>query len=576
MSRYFRMSLALLILLAAVPCGAALVRPYPGYGNFPMTVDVAYRWDEDGSLDLDVMVELRSGHLMFVRPVPGLPFQADLDVIVKLEGIDGQVYELTRHQEVHELTLERATSTRRANTFVYTLEDVSSPSGELSVYVTDRHQERRGPRGWREHAQAFSEMSCYWVAPRAPAEFDGFSLGDPFFMIDYSDVDLFGRRILRKRDETYRDIHDHLHLARQYGLRQRYLQFACEVRPPETDREAILDHEGLLMQIVHRELRFSLEDTLQFTESEKTRLTLGEPVIVFHEVDVEHLPPGTFLLSCASLDGKGRPWVAEFDVVWSLGVPRRRGDEELALAKLLFPPEEVSVFQAGDAVRRRDMMDAFWAPLDPEPDTPQNEAWIEFQERVGYVRQHLGGFGLDGSMDPRAEIYLELGTPARIAFEKDASNEADRIGPEQRNWNDFFGFIDTRVGLSSIPAGGKSVAVRMTDGAVAFGVSASQQDLYFSGGSGGQPTSGKFPGSMVGPLVGTSHELFIRNSRGNNAEGEPVTETWFYPHCGFPLFENAWSDSVPRGFRFGYEADAAGYELRKAWELEPDVFGVPE
>lgn len=577
-SSRIRFCLPILILLVAGAAAAALVRPYPGYGNFPMIVDVAYRWRDDGALDLDVMVEVRSGHLMFTRPTSDLPFQADLDVFVRLDGVNGAVHELTRHQEIHELTLERATSTERVNTFTYTLEDVSSPSGDLSVRVVDRHQERRGPRGWREHPRAFSEMACYWVAPSPPSEYAGFSLGDPLFLRDYQEVDLFGRRTLRGIDDIRAALRDYLHLARQYGLRQRFLQFACEVHPPATGRAAILDHAGLRVQILHRELRFSIQDTLRFDDAQKTRLGLGEPVIVFDEIDVESLPPGSYLLSCAPLDGQGRPWVVEFDVVWSLGVPRRRGDEELALARLLLSPEEAALFRDGDALLRQDMMDAFWAPLDPEPDTPQNEAWIEFQQRVAYVRQHLGGFGLDGSMDPRAELYLKLGTPSRIVFEEDASNEGLRLGPDQTNWTDFQGFMDTRSGLDAVAAGASSPAVRATKGAVAFGSSAESQTLYspMSLARSRAPTSGKFPGSMVGPLMGTSMSHLATHSRGNSAGGEPVSETWAYAHGGFPLFACAEADSTPRGFLFGYDPDKAGYELRRQWVLPPEASGADQ
>ncbi len=577
MRTLLRVCLLLAILMTAHPAVSALVRPYPGYGNFPIAVDVAYRWRDDGALDVDVMIEVRSGHLLFVRPTKDLPFQADLDVFIRLEGLDGAVYELTRHQVIREQTVERAASTERVNTFAYTLENVTSPSGDLSVKVVDRHQERRGARGWRENPRAFSEMGCYWVAPRPPAEYGGFSLGDPYFLRDYSEVDLFGRRILHRIEDVYDALHDHLHLARQYGLRQRMLQFACEVHPPAEGRAAILEHEGLRVQVIHRELRFSTEDTLRFDQAQQTRLGLGEPVVVFHQLDVESLPPGAYLLSCAPLDGQGRPWLAEFDVVWSLGVPRRRGDEELALARLLFDPEQVTSFRQGDALLRQDMMDAFWDPLDPAPDTPQNEAWIEFQQRVGYVRQHLGGFGLEGSMDPRAEVYLRLGTPSRIAFETDTSNEAERLGPDQTEWTDFQGFVDTRRDLGAVGGGAPSPSVNATKGSVAFGTSTEAAGLAASAyAARGAPTSGKFPGSMLGPLVGTSMSHLATHSRPNTPGGEPVTETWFYAHGGFPLFAHAWSDSAPRGFQFAFTPRTGEYELRKQWTLEPEVFGVRE
>ncbi len=563
--------MTVLCLMMVASAGAALVRPYPGYGNFPMTVDVAYRWHDDGRLDLEVMIEVRSGHILFIRPTRDLPFQADLDVSVRLEGVDGAVYEIEHHQIIREMTLERAVSLERANNFTLILRDVKSPSGELGVRVSDRHQERRGPRAWREHPRAFSEMFCYWVAPSPPADFEGFSLGDPLFLRDYKDVDLFGRRVLRNIDDVHTVLLNHIHLARQYGLRQQYLQFACEVYPPDRERAAILNHDGLLVQIISRELRFAAYDTIHFDDAQKTRLGLGDPVVVFHEFDVESLPPGAYLLSCAPLDGQGRPWVTEFDVVWSMGVPRRRGDEELALARLLLDPEQVADFKGADPVRRQDMLDAFWAPLDPEPDTPQNEGWIEFQERVGYVRQHLGGFGLDGSMDPRAEVYLRLGTPSRIAFEKDVSNEALRTDPDQEEWTDFRGFVDTHRDSKTLVAGGTSPSVKAVEGATAFGSGVREMTDSASAGRYGGRGSGRFPGSLVGPQVASGLHRLAMYSKGNSPEREPVSETWSYAHGGFPLFTHAWSDTTPRGFLFGFSSDKGGYEMRRQWELAPGL-----
>ncbi|MBC8426527.1 GWxTD domain-containing protein [bacterium] len=547
------LALALILVpLLTGEAGAALVRPYPGYGNFPIIVDVGYRWRDDGSLDLEVMVEVRSGHLLFVRPTRDLPFQADLDVSIRLEGRDGSLYELDEHAVIRERTLEAATSLERVHNLVFLLENVAAPAGDLSVRVVDRHQERSGYRGFRDSPHAFSEMHCWWVAPQPPADFAGFSLGDPLFLRGYREMDLFGRRILRDLDQARAAMLEHLHLGRLYGLRQRYLQFACEIHPPDEDRAAVLDHDGLLVQIVSRELRFSMADTISLADTQRTNLGVGRTVMIFHQIDVQSLPPGAYLLSCASLDGKGRPWVTEFDVVWSMGVPRRRGDEELAVARLLLPPEEVALFKGADPVRRAEMLDAFWAPLDPAAETPQNEAWIEFQERVGYVRQHLGGFGLDGSLDPRAEVYLRMGTPSRVVFEKDPSNESLRTDPHQDTWTDFRAFVDSYQSSSTISVGGVSPGMAMAK--------TTTRDVSVKAPGYGQ-TTGRFPGSRVDALIGMYQHRLARHSKANTFVEEPVAETWFYGHGGFPLFPHAWSDDVPRGFRFAYLPDEGSYRL---------------
>ncbi len=557
--------LALALFTAVLPAGpadAALVRPYPGYGNFPIVVDVAYRWRDGGALDLEVLVEVRSGHLLFVRAMRELPFQADLDVSIRLEGREGSLYELEEHVVIREKTLEAATSRERVHNLTFLLENVAAPAGDLGVRVVDRHQERSGYRGFRERPNAFSEMHCWWVAPQPPADFEGFSLGDPLFLRGYSEVDVFGRRTLRDPDRARAAMLEDLHLGRLYGLKQRHLQFACEIYPPDENRADVLGHDGVLVQVVSRELRFATADTISLTDTQRISLGVGRPVMLFHEIDVESLPPGAYLLSCAPLDGKGRPWVTEFDVVWSMGVPRRRGDEELAVARLVLPPEEVAMFEGADSVRRAEMLDAFWAPLDPAPDTPQNEAWIEFQERVGYVRQHLGGFGLDGALDPRAEVYLRLGTPSRVVFEKDPSNESLRTDPNQDTWTDFRAFLDSYQSSSTISVGGVSPSMSMAK--------STSRDVSVQAPGFGQ-TTGRFPGSRVDVLIGMYQHRLARHSKANTFAEEPVAETWFYGHGGFPLFPHAWSDGAARGFQFVFLPDEGRYELLKVGAVPADV-----
>jgi len=214
----------------------------------------------------------------------------------------------------------------------------------------------------------------------------------------------------------------------------------------------------------------------------------------------------------------------------------------------------VAAFKGADPVRRAEMLDAFWAPLDPAPDTPQNEAWIEFQERVGYVRQHLGGFGLEGSLDPRAEVYLRMGTPSRVVFEKDPSNESLRTDPHQDTWTDFRAFVDSYQSSSTISVGGVSPSMAMAK--------TTTRDVSVKSPGFGQ-TTGRFPGSRCDALIGMYQHRLAQHSKANTFVEEPVAETWYYGHGGFPLFPHAWSDDEPRGFQFVYLPDESRYRLLK-------------
>ena len=55
----------------------------------------------------------------------------------------------------------------------------------------------------------------------------------------------------------------------------------------------------------------------------------------------------------------------------------------------------------------------FWARRDPSPDTPRNEALIEFFRRVRYADQHFQGMG-PGWRSDMGRIYIKYGPPDQI------------------------------------------------------------------------------------------------------------------------------------------------------------------
>jgi GWxTD domain-containing protein len=217
-------------------------------------------------------------------------------------------------------------------------------------------------------------------------------------------------------------------------------------------------------------------------------------------------------------------------------------------------------------VGRLDILDDFWAPLDPTPDTPRNEAWIEFQERVAYVRQHLGGFGPEGELDPRAEVYLTLGTPPRIVFERDPSNESLRDDPDRDAYHDFALFLDSYLDGSRLVSGAPDVGGAPSSPAAGARAKFNRADTRVAGPGRNQET-GRFPGSHVFPLEGWYEPRLAGHSRANAFRPEPVAELWIYEHGGFPLFGSAWSDSARRTFHFAYDPRRGRYELREVREV---------
>ncbi|MHB8054519.1 MAG: GWxTD domain-containing protein [Candidatus Aminicenantales bacterium] len=81
--------------------------------------------------------------------------------------------------------------------------------------------------------------------------------------------------------------------------------------------------------------------------------------------------------------------------------------------RLIMSSAEVDIFRhLPDVVSRREFIEDFWAKRDPDPETPENEFYDEFQRRVEYCNRRFieGRKGIDTD---RGRIYLQLGHPEK-------------------------------------------------------------------------------------------------------------------------------------------------------------------
>lgn len=138
----------------------------------------------------------------------------------------------------------------------------------------------------------------------------------------------------------------------------------------------------------------------------------GEPVVV-GPLDAE-LFVGNYGFEVELAEDRSR-WHAgrSFEVEES-GPPRGREFERML--------EPLSYIASSDEIARlRDLPDEqqtrgweeFWRRRDPTPDTPRNEAMIEFFRRVRHAEQHFQGFG-PGWRSDMGRIYIKLGPPEQI------------------------------------------------------------------------------------------------------------------------------------------------------------------
>ena len=92
-------------------------------------------------------------------------------------------------------------------------------------------------------------------------------------------------------------------------------------------------------------------------------------------------------------------------------------DDELRQMDRLKTPEEKLTFWS-----------AFWKARDPSPDTPQNEARDEFNERVTYANQHFTA-GTQGWKTDMGRIYIKYGQPDEVV-----RNPFRFEGPPEEIW----------------------------------------------------------------------------------------------------------------------------------------------
>lgn len=162
--------------------------------------------------------------------------------------------------------------------------------------------------------------------------------------------------------------------------------------------------------------RYRILDETGAPALEGTRsLTLGRsgaPVVL--RPDSSALFIGGYTFEVGLVEGKSRWQVDRTFEVEESGPPRGRDFERLL--------EPLALLVSGDAIdslralppeRQAAGWEAFWRRRDPNPDTPRNEALLEFLRRVRYVDRHYHDAG-PGWRSDRGRVYILHGAPDQI------------------------------------------------------------------------------------------------------------------------------------------------------------------
>jgi GWxTD domain-containing protein len=135
----------------------------------------------------------------------------------------------------------------------------------------------------------------------------------------------------------------------------------------------------------------------------------AEPVVM--KPSSTSLFVGSYVLEVSLVEGKSKWRVERSFQVEESGPPRGK-DFERMLEPLSYiaTPDEIKKLQGLPPEKQAEAWDAFWKPRDPTPDTPKNEAMLEFIRRVSYAERHFQGYG-PGWRSDMGRIYIKLGPP---------------------------------------------------------------------------------------------------------------------------------------------------------------------
>jgi len=528
----------LLLLLPAVllpGSAAAIVHSLDGGGNFHSSVDVVNRWVTEDRLDVLVLIEVTNADLKFEQEDGGLVGRVRVEV--ELISPDGIVMARKRPVRTLPLPPDEAGSPTLHQVFGVVLEDVPFRSGRIQARIYDVNRRREGLVNQAKKRSASSESATDWYAEEGPRSDRGIALEDPLFVAHAP----FGTWNPDNPQEASGDtgwLQDYMHPSRRYGLEQDHLQIYQPVWPQAGGVTEEADLTGLQIQIMSLDMEYSIIDTVRFDHRGQAALRGGRPAGLFYELDVNLLPEGSYRMGIAPLGGHGRGAVKEFDVVWRLEALARHHGQLLGEGRTVFTGGELRAFLASSTAEKEKMLNEFWESHNPDPESPVNEAYLEFQYRLAYVRNFFGGFSEFGAEDARGEVFLLMGQPDEVQMHHMPMNFRDQDDARIKVFERFAPDRESSVSKGSSSGGSQA------------NISPYQEE-------GGIP----MPYSRRA-------EAQRQSSVGSASHNFPF-ELWKYDGGGKPLFVNRFSDKGNgQRFLFVDRTGAGHFELESSNVLQ--------
>jgi GWxTD domain-containing protein len=147
-----------------------------------------------------------------------------------------------------------------------------------------------------------------------------------------------------------------------------------------------------------------------------TVLALGPGGQFTLKPDAKDLFLGTYTLEVEIREGERRWRTARTFEVETLNLPR--GQNYFTVVEILSniaTREEYETLRkaSSDSLRAR-AWEAFWTRRDPTPDSPRNEAMLDFFRRVRYANTHFSGQTGAGWRTDQGRVYIRYGAPDQI------------------------------------------------------------------------------------------------------------------------------------------------------------------
>jgi GWxTD domain-containing protein len=520
----------LLLLLGAVPATAGLVRTLQGGGDFHSYVDLVNRWQDDSRLDVLVMIEVTNADLAYDKEERG--FVGRLLVEVELVAPDGQTRTEKRSFHTPPLTRAEAASATLFQNFGLIIDEVPFRSGRFNCRIYDVNRRKEGILNQMRKVSVSSNCSSGWYAPDSPQPAAGVAVGDPLFLFQ-APLEQWKPSNALDPENPGGWLHDYMHPSRRYGIEQDQLQVYLPIWPPVAGVRTEAAVKGLLVQVLSLDSAYSISDTLDFDKVGLRTLEAGQPAGLFYSLDVNLLPEGSYQLSMAPLGGQGRPLVSGFDVIWRLDTLARHRDMVLAEGHIVFEGRQLRDFLAASPAEQEKLLDDFWAELNPDPESPVNEVYLEFQYRMGYVQQFLGGFNSMGPVDDRGLVFILVGPADEVQGEKLPMNFRDQDDARIKVYQRFAPDREGVAAKGSSAGGTQSI------------------DPYDSEGGIPMPYSRRAQAQREAAVGSPSHGFGF--------------ELWKYDNLGKALFDNRFSrSSMGTRFLFVDRTGAGHYFLESS------------